>query len=94
MTSSITLGNLQHFYPINTYPKTHNGNHESGIGDLNLFAAYLFDSGSSSASSCIGPPITMLATSKDETGSDEWSVGLANAMFNASTHISQYRHID
>src|SRR5262245_1465017 len=41
--------------PINTFPTPPEGDKETGFGDLNVFAAYLFDTGNPAVSFGLGP---------------------------------------
>lgn len=78
--------------PVNTYPVPPNFNTTTGIGDLNAFAAYLIDTGNPAVSFGIGPQITA-PTGKDAVGSEKWSAGFANVLFNASSHRFQYGYL-
>ena len=78
--------------PINTYP-TANGGNTTGIGDFNVFAAYLIDIGNPAVSFGIGPQLTAPTASKDEVGSEKWSAGFANVLFNASSAKFQYGYL-
>lgn len=60
--------------PINTFPSMAGGN-VTGIGDLNLFAAYLIDTGNPAVSFGVGPQLTAPSAAKDEVGSEKWSAG-------------------
>ena len=62
----------------------------SGLGALNAFAAYLFDTGDPSVSFGVGPQITMPTASEDETGTGRWQAGLASVYFNASSKRFQW----
>jgi hypothetical protein len=42
--------------PVNTYPVATGGSQATGIGDLNVFATYLFDTGNPAVSFGLGPP--------------------------------------
>lgn len=63
---------------------------ESGVGDANVFAAYLLDSGDPSVSYGIGPLVGLPTATEDETGTDQWSAGAAAVMFDASSSVFQY----
>ena len=43
--------------PVNSFPVATNGDLATGIGDLNVFAAYLFDTGNPAVSFGLGPQI-------------------------------------
>lgn len=79
--------------PINTYPVGANGSHETGIGDFNVFAAYLMDTGNPAVSFGFGPQLTAPTATEDELGSEKWSAGLANVLFNASSPRFQYGYL-
>lgn len=79
--------------PINSFPVGTNGSHQTGFGDLNLFAAYLIDVGNPAISFGIGPQLTMPTATKDSLGSEQWSAGLVNVLFNASSSKFQYGYL-
>ncbi|QUJ70196.1 hypothetical protein KDD30_18890 (plasmid) [Photobacterium sp. GJ3] len=79
--------------PVNTYPIPPNGSHTTGIGDFNIFAAYLIDTGNPAVSFGVGPQLTAPTASKDEVGSEKWSAGIANVLFNASSAVFQYGYL-
>ncbi|MCP5189070.1 MAG: hypothetical protein H6988_01630 [Pseudomonadales bacterium] len=79
--------------PINSFPTGHNGNTETGIGDFNVFAAYLMDTGNPAVSFGFGPQLTAPTASKDELGSEKWSAGFANVLFNAESSVFQYGYL-
>ncbi len=79
--------------PINTYPTPPNGFTETGIGDFNMFAAYLIDTGNPAVSFGLGPQLTVPTATKDELGSEKWSGGFANVLFNASSSKFQYGYL-
>jgi hypothetical protein len=78
--------------PINTFPDGA-GDHESGVGDLNFFAAYLIDTGNPAISFGLGPQITAPTAADDALGSGKWSAGFANVLFNASSKTFQYGYL-
>jgi hypothetical protein len=79
--------------PVNTFPTTPQGNTKTGLGDLNVFAAYLFDTGNPAISFGLGPQLTAPTATKDELGSEKWSAGLANVLFNAKSKRFQYGYL-
>lgn len=79
--------------PVNTYPTPPDGDKETGIGDFNVFAAYLIDTGNPAVSFGIGPQITAPTATEDELGSEKWSAGFANVLFNASSAQFQYGYL-
>lgn len=79
--------------PVNTFPVPPGFGHQTGIGDMNVFAAYLIDSGNPAVSVGIGPQITVPTASKDALGSEKWSAGLVHTLFNASSPKVQYGYL-
>ena len=79
--------------PIYSYPVGASGGTETGLSDLNVFAAYLIDTGNPAVSFGIGPQLTAPTASKDELGSGKWSAGLANVLFNAESKQFQYGYL-
>lgn len=79
--------------PINTFPTAPSGSRETSVGDLNIFAAYLIDVGNPSVSFGVGPQVTAPTAGKDELGSEQWSGGLVNVLFNASSPVFQYGYL-
>lgn len=79
--------------PLNTYPTAPDLDHETGMGDFNAFAAYLVDTGNPAISFGIGPQITAPTATEDELGSEKWSAGFANVLFNASSPRFQYGYL-
>lgn len=78
--------------PINTVPLVQDGDH-TGLGDLNVFAAFLIDTGNPAVSFGIGPQITAPTATDDALGSGKWSAGFANVLFNASSPTLQYGYL-
>ena len=66
---------------------------ETGIGDFNIFAAYLIDTGNPAVSFGVGPQLTAPTASEDALGSDKWSAGIANVLFNAESRVFQYGYL-
>lgn len=79
--------------PVNTFPVSPDFDHETGLGDLNVFAAYLIDTGNPALSVGIGPQITAPTASKDALGSEQWSAGFVHTLFNASSPKIQYGYL-
>ncbi len=79
--------------PFNSYPTGPGGDTENGIGDFNVFAAYLIDTGNPAVSFGIGPQITAPTASDDALGSEKWSAGFANVLFNAESAKFQYGYL-
>lgn len=79
--------------PINTFPTPPDGDKKTGIGDVSVFAAYLIDTGNPAVSFGIGPQLTAPTASRDGLGSEKWSAGFANVLFNASSVKFQYGYL-
>lgn len=79
--------------PINTFPTTPSGHSETGLGDMNLFASYLLDTGNPAVSFGFGPQLTAPTASEDALGSEKWSAGLVNVLFNAESPKFQYGYL-
>jgi hypothetical protein len=79
--------------PINSFPTSPDGDTETGVGDLNVFAAYLMDIGRPGVSFGIGPLLTAPTAAEDELGSGKWEAGIANVLFNASSKVFQYGYL-
>jgi hypothetical protein len=79
--------------PVNSYPSATTGKKVTGLGDLNVFAAYLIDTGNPAVSFGIGPQINVPTATKDSLGSDKWSAGFANVLFDARSKKFQYGYL-
>ena len=79
--------------PVNSYPVSPNWDTKTGIGDFNAFAAYLIDVGDPAISFGIGPQLTAPTASDDQLGSEKWSAGFANVLFNAKSPKFQYGYL-
>lgn len=79
--------------PINTFPVTPYNDRETGLGDFNVFAAYLIDTGNPAVSFGIGPQLTAPTAGEEELGSEKWSAGVANVLFNATSAKFQYGYL-
>ena len=79
--------------PVNTFPVPPSLGHQTGIGDLNVFAAYLIDTGNPALSVGVGPQVTAPTASKDALGSEKWSAGLVHTLFNAGSQKVQYGYL-
>lgn len=79
--------------PVNTYPVPPALDHETGLGDLNAFAAYLIDVGNPAISFGVGPLISIPTATKDATGSGKWAAGIVNILFNATSPKFQYGYL-
>ncbi|RLT96054.1 MAG: hypothetical protein D9N14_14040 [Ketobacter sp.] len=79
--------------PFNRFPVGPGGSSESGIGDLNLFTAYLIDTGNPAISFGVGPQLTAPTATEDAVGSEKWSAGLVNVLFNATSAQFQFGYL-
>jgi hypothetical protein len=79
--------------PVNTYPVTLSGDRATGMGDLNIFAAYLFDTGNPAVSFGLGPQITAPTAPDERLGSEKWSAGFANVLFDGRSRRFQYGYL-
>ena len=79
--------------PVYSYLVGASGDTETGLSDLNVFAAYLIDTGNPAVSFGIGPQLTAPTATKDELGTEKWSAGFANVLFNAESKRFQYGYL-
>lgn len=79
--------------PINTFPVPPTLDHKTGMGDVNVFAAYLIDVGNPSIAFGIGPQVTAPTATVDALGSERWSAGLVNTLFSFSSKLFQYGYL-
>jgi len=79
--------------PLNSYPFGDNGSTDTGLGDLNLLAAYLFDTGNPGISFGVGPLLNAPTATEDTLGAEKWSAGFANVFFNATSKKFQYGYL-
>lgn len=78
--------------PINSFPELGGGSN-TGLGDLNVFAAWLMDTGNPAVSFGVGPQVTAPTATSENLGTEKWSAGLANVLFNASSPTFQYGYL-
>ncbi len=79
--------------PVNSFPFPPNNDTKTGLGDFNAFAAYLIDVGDPALSFGIGPQLTVPTATEDALGSEKWSAGFANVLFNAKFRRFQYGYL-
>jgi hypothetical protein len=79
--------------PINSFPVGTDGSKVTGIGDFNVFAAYLIDVGNPSVSFGVGPLLTLPTATDDALGNEKYSAGFANVYFDASSRVFQYGYL-
>lgn len=63
---------------------------ESGVGDLDVFFAYLMDTGNPARSFGLGPAFSFPTASKDATGTGKYHAGLATVYFDATSPAFQW----
>ena len=63
---------------------------ESGVGDLDVFFAYLFDTGNPGRSFGVGPQLVFDTASEDATGSGKTQAGVAAVYFDATSPAFQW----
>lgn len=78
--------------PVNTLPDA-TGDHDTGLGDINVFAAYLIDTGNPAVSFGFGPQISLPTASEDNLGTGKYSLGFANVLFNATSKKFQWGYL-
>ncbi len=79
--------------PVNTYPTMPDGDHKTGLGDFNVFAAYLFDMPNPALSVGLGPLLTAPTATDEALGSEKWSAGFAQVTFDARKPKYQYGYL-
>ena len=93
----LTLGSSQWLmratFPINNFPVGPSLSHRSGPGDIDIFAAYLMDTGDPGVSFGIGPQVVFPTASPQELGSEQWQLGVANVYFNGRSKTFQYGYL-
>ena len=62
----------------------------SGLGDLNAFLAYLFNTGNPGLAVGAGPLFSAPTATEDETGSGKWEAGVATVLFNGTNPKFQW----
>ena len=76
--------------PISTVPTGMGQDPVSGIGDFNVFLAYLLSDPSSPKQYGVGPLLAGPTATDDALGADVWQVGAAGVYFNASSPVVQW----
>lgn len=79
--------------PVVTLPTTPDFDHDTGLGDFNVFAAYLLDVGSPTVAFGVGPNLTAPTASSRSLGSGQWSAGVANVLFNFTSPKLQWGYL-
>jgi hypothetical protein len=76
--------------PINTMPTAAGADPVSGLGDFNVFLAYLLSDPSSPKQFGVGPLLAAPTATDDALGADVWQAGAAGVYFNASSPVYQW----
>jgi hypothetical protein len=76
--------------PITTVPAGAGADPVSGLGDFNVFLAYLLSDPASPKQFGIGPLLAAPTATDDALGSDVWQAGAAGVYFNASSPVYQW----
>ena len=79
--------------PINSFNTPPVGEKKTAMGDFNIFAAYLMDVGNPAISFGAGPLLTLPTAQEKYLGSEKYSAGFANVLFDASSKIFQYGYL-
>jgi len=79
--------------PVNTFPVAPELDHKTGLSDLNVFAAYLIDTGNPTLSFGVGPQVTAPTATEEALGSEKWSLGFVNTLFSFSSRKIQYGYL-
>ena len=62
----------------------------SGLGAINMFAAYLFDTGKPGVTFGAGPLVALPTSTGDVPGGDTWDLGAAAVLFNSTSSLFQW----
>ena len=76
--------------PVSTVPVSSSSDPVSGLGDLNVFMAYLLSDPSSPAQYGIGPLVAAPTATDEALGVDAWQAGAAAVYFNAESPKVQW----
>ena len=79
--------------PVNTFPFNPDGSRETGLGDFNVFAAYLFDMPNPALSFGFGPLISAPSATDEILGTEKWSSGFANVLFDGRSKHFQWGYL-
>ena len=66
---------------------------ETGLGDFNIFAAYLFKMKNPALSFGVGPLSTMPTATKNSLGWEKWTLGFANVLFDGRKKEYQWGYL-
>lgn len=84
-----TLWLMRASLPVISYSKPD----EFGLGDFNVFAAYLIPTKNPAVSVGIGPQLTMPSATDSILGSEKWSAGFAHVLFDGRSKKFQYGYL-
>jgi len=76
--------------PISTVPTATDPDPVSGLGDFNVFMAYLLPDPSSPTQYGVGPLFAAPTATNDALGADAWQLGAAAVYFNAKSRAYQW----
>ena len=76
--------------PIQTVPTGAGQDPVSGLGDFNVFFAYLLSDPSSPKQFGVGPLVAAPTATNDAIGADVWQAGAAAVYFNAASPVVQW----
>ena len=79
--------------PINSFPVGSSMSNRTGPGDFDIFAAYLIDTGKPGRTFGVGPQLVMPTASPHELGNEQWQLGVANVLFDASSPTFQWGYL-
>ena len=79
--------------PFRNFPTPPDGEKEFGLGDADAFAALLIDTGDPALSFGIGPQFTFPTATDEDLGSEKWSAGLTNVLFDGRSRVFQYGYL-
>lgn len=75
--------------PIPTVPTGKNSS-KSGVGDFNIFGAYILSENGADTTIGVGPMLTAPTASNDDVGTGKWQAGAAAVIYNASNPVIQW----
>ena len=79
--------------PVNSFPVGPAFERQTGVGDFNVIAPYLIDTGNPALSVGIGPQLTAPTATKDTLGSGKWSAGFVHVLFDAGSPKFQWGYL-
>lgn len=79
--------------PVVTLPTAPDLDHETGIGDFNIFAIKLIDIGNPRITFGVGPSLTVPSSSSRDLGTGTWNAGVANVLFNFTNPRFQWGYL-